>query len=113
MTTSLYPGPYPAELTIDSRMDAAGVTLAIGGEIDLASAPALERELQEAEGSRPRRIVLDLEDLDFIDSAGVHRLFQAFDRATAMGHRLILTRVPAHAERLFSLTGINTRLTHD
>ena len=69
MTTSLYSGPDPAELTIDSRTDAAGVTLAIGGEIDLASAPALEGVLQEAEGSQPRRIVLDLEDLEFIDSA--------------------------------------------
>ena len=68
MTTSLYPGTYPAELTIDSRMDAAGVTLAIGGEIDLASAPALK----DPRAPRPpRRIVLDLEDLDFIDSAGV------------------------------------------
>jgi nucleotide-binding universal stress UspA family protein len=36
------------------------VTLTLCGEIDIATAPALERELPDAESSRPRRVVLDL-----------------------------------------------------
>lgn len=110
MTTALQPAPDPRHLTIDSRINSDGVTLLIEGEIDLASAPALERELREAESSMPRRIVLDLTALEFIDSTGIWLLFRAQERATAAGHTLALTRVPAQAQRLFSLTGVKTRV---
>ena len=100
----------PGQLTIASRVEADEVTLTLGGEIDIASAPALERELGEAESSRPSRIVLDLAALDFIDSTGIHLLIHAQRRADAEGRRLVLTHVPAHAQRLFRLTGISPSL---
>lgn len=106
----VHPPPTRSPLTIDSRYDADTVTLVLRGEIDLASAPALERKLEDAESLLPRRIVLDLAGLDFIDSAGIHLLIDAQQRAQADGHQLILTHVPAHATRLFRLTGINERL---
>jgi anti-sigma B factor antagonist/stage II sporulation protein AA (anti-sigma F factor antagonist) len=55
--------------------------------------------------------VLDLAGLEFIDSAGLHALLDAQVRAELNGHELVLTRVPAQALRLFSLTGLNTRLS--
>jgi anti-sigma B factor antagonist len=88
------------------------VTLTVRGEIDLASAPALERELRDAE--RPaRRVVLDLAGLEFIDSTGIHVLVDAQRRAEINGHQLVLKHVPAQAERLFSLTGIKPRFSID
>lgn len=104
-TSTLGPAAKPTHLTIDNRGEPEGVTLIVGGEIDLASAPTLERALREAEDSRPRRIVLDLAALEFIDSTGIWVLFRAQQRATAAGHALAVTRVPANAQRLFSLTG--------
>lgn len=108
-TTTLQPAPDPRHLTIDSRGGSDAVTLLIQGEIDLASAPALERELREAESSMPRRIVLDLTGLEFIDSAGIFLLFRAQKRASAAGHSFALTEVPAQAKRLFGLTGFKTQ----
>ncbi len=87
------------------------MTLVLEGEIDLNSAPALERELQHAERLTPRRVVLDLDALAFLDSTAIHLLFDAQRRAEADGHELVLTRVPAHAQRLFSLTGLSPQLT--
>ena len=110
MTSTLQTAPDPRHLMIDSRSNSDDVTLLIGGEIDLASAPALERELREAERSMPRRIVLDLTALEFMDSTGILLLFRAQERAAAAGHPLALTRVPAQVQRLFSLTGLKTRL---
>jgi anti-sigma B factor antagonist len=81
------------------------------GEIDLATGPALERELQKAEHSGPQTIVLDLADLRFIDSTGVHLLIRAQRRADTHGHGLVLRCIPAQAQRLFSLTGIVDRIT--
>jgi anti-anti-sigma factor len=96
-------------LEVVRRTDADGVTLTVRGEIDLASAHALDRELLDAE-SLARRIVLDLAGLEFIDSTGIHVLIDAHQRAEINGHQLVLTHIPAQAERLFSLTGIKSQL---
>ena len=98
-------------LTIARRTEPGSETLVLDGEIDLASAPELERALHDAERSMPRRVVLDLAALHFLDSTAIHLLIDAQRRADANNHRLILTRVPGHAQRLFALTGIRTRLT--
>lgn len=104
------PAVTPGQLTIASRIGADEVTLTVGGEIDLASAPALERELREVESSRPSRIRVELAALEFIDSTGIHLLIDAQQRADANGHQLVLTHAPAHAQRLFRLTGISASL---
>ena len=104
------PALTPDHLTIASRIEADEVTLTICGEIDLISAPALERALRDAESSRPGRIVLDLAALDFIDSSGIHMLIHARERADANGHQLVLAHVPAHAQRVFGLIGVSARL---
>lgn len=101
----------PGQLAITSRIEADEVTLTLSGEIDIATAVVLECELRDAESSRPRRVVLDLEALDFIDSTGIHLLIHAQQRADAHGHQLVLTHVPPHAQRLFGLTGVSARLT--
>ncbi len=106
-----HPAPSPGQLTISRQVEGDSVTLAIGGELDLESAPTLERELEDAERSVPRRLVLDLASLDFLDSTGIHLLIDALQRAETNGHQLVLTRVPAHADRLFRLTGLGPRLT--
>jgi anti-sigma B factor antagonist len=103
--------PTLGQLTIGRRSDADSVTLVLRGEVDIASAPMLEAALREVERSRPRRIVLDLAALDFVDSTGVHLLINAQERARAQRHELVLTRVPSHAQRLFDLTGVSAQLT--
>ena len=109
-TPQAHPYPYPSQLDIVCQARFDHVTLIVCGEIDLASVPDLERELRAAE-SRARHVVLDLAGLEFIDSAGLHALIDAQRRAEMNGHELVFTQVPAHAQRLFRLTGINTRFS--
>jgi anti-anti-sigma factor len=84
-----------------SGLDAAWIHAV--GEVDLASAPRLEQALREAEIC-PRR-VLDLREVTFMDSAGVHVILDASERARVTGARLVLLRGPSQVERLFALTG--------
>jgi anti-sigma B factor antagonist len=80
--------------------DAAWVHVA--GELDIATTPRLERAL---DGSQARVVVLDLRELAFIDSSGIHAIVRAGIRARQAGRRLVLVRVPANVERMFTLTG--------
>ena len=113
MPATQTPAIEPGQLTIVRETDGDSVTLLIRGEIDLASAPDLERELRDAERSMPRRVVLDLAALEFLDSTAIHLLIDAQHRAATNGHELILTHLPAHADRLLVLTGVRAWLTID
>jgi stage II sporulation protein AA (anti-sigma F factor antagonist) len=73
------------------------------GELDIVTAPALEQTLRDAE-LRARRVVLDLRELTFTDSSGVHVITNASVRAGRADRRLVLVRGPAQADRMLTLT---------
>jgi len=93
------PPPFTCSCT-NGGLDAAWVH--VGGELDIATTPRLERTLDE---SQARLVVLDLRELAFIDCCGMHAIINAGIRARQAGRRLVLVRVPANVDRLLALTG--------
>ncbi len=92
-------------LVIRTERVAQTLVLALSGELDLASAPALERQLQAAETSGLARVVVDLRELEFLDSAGLHVLLEAHRRWAESGLQLVLRPGPRSVQRMFELTG--------
>ena len=78
--------------------------VAVAGELDLASAPALVRELYLLE--RPEAVVtLDLRDLSFMDVAGMRVLLEARTVARQAGSCLHILRPGRGASRVLEATG--------
>ncbi len=86
-------------------------TLALSGELDLVSCPALERAIDEVAGLDVDLIVVDLRELDFMDSTGLHALLRAHQQAQESSRRLALIRGREQVQRLFDLTGVADSLT--
>jgi anti-sigma B factor antagonist len=84
----------------DGGSDVAWVQVV--GELDIVSAPTLEQTLRDAE-LRARLVVLDLRELTFTDSSGLHVITNASVRADRAGRRLVLVRGPAQIHRRFML----------
>lgn len=76
------------------------------GELDLASAPALEQELSRACANGAPCVVLDLSALRFIDSTGVRAVLAGVVDARSRGCELSLLPGPAPVQRVFELTGL-------
>ncbi|MEY2434750.1 MAG: hypothetical protein QOC92_4475 [Acidimicrobiaceae bacterium] len=74
------------------------------GELDVATARQLELALHDAQLRSPL-VVLDVNDLSFTDSAGVHVIVDASLRARLEGRRLMVAFAPAHVTAAFALTG--------
>ena len=74
------------------------------GDLDLAGLPDLELALREALASS-QLVVLDLQELSFIDVVGVRALVDASVRAVCDGRRLMVAFAPAHVVRTLELTG--------
>jgi anti-sigma B factor antagonist len=94
--------PAFASSWTNGGLDAARVRVA--GELDIATAPQLERTLREAQ-LQARLVVLDLCDLAFMDSSGLHAIVDASIRARQVGRRLVVLRGPRNIDRIFTLTG--------
>src|SRR5215211_2863643 len=87
--------------------DAAVVV--INGEVDLSNAEELAAALVEADTqSSTRDLTVDLANLRFIDSAGLHVLWRAGRRARRFGRRLSAINTPPHARLLFALTALDS-----
>jgi anti-sigma B factor antagonist len=107
MENSPSPG---APLSIESRTLADGaIQMALVGELDLATLAMLDQELDKA-GPSGKRLILDLRKLHFIDSSGLHALLRVDRRMQETGGTLTIVRGPRPVERLFNLTGLDTRL---
>ena len=85
--------------------------IAVSGELDLASSPALQEELDRVSASESDLLIIDLRDLDFMDSTGLSVLVRAHQRAEQEGRRLAMVKGPQQVQRLLSLTGVADRLT--
>jgi anti-sigma B factor antagonist len=85
--------------------------IAVSGELDLASSPALQEELDRVSGSDAEMLIIDLRELDFMDSTGLSVLVRAHQRAEEQGRRLAMVKGPQQVQRLLSLTGVADRMT--
>jgi len=80
------------------------------GELDVATAPALERDLSHVEQGDAKHITLDLRRLTFIDSAGLHLLERAQQRSLRNGTPLDVIAGPPAVQRTLRLVAIGQRL---
>jgi anti-sigma B factor antagonist len=85
-------------------------TLALTGEMDLATAPALEGAVIRLCKDAIKQLVLDLSQLEFIDGSGLHAVSAArvICRDSGCELRIIPGRKELH--RLFKLSGLDDRL---
>jgi anti-anti-sigma factor len=99
--TDVRPPPFECSAT-NGGLDAAWVR--VTGELDVATTPQLERTLR-GPVARAQLVVLDLTELESIDSSGVHAIVDASVRAGHTGRRLIFLRGSASVDRMLALTG--------
>ena len=82
--------------------------VAVAGEIDVATAPELERALHDA--GVAKRVVLDLSECAFIDSSGLRTLLGARSAAATAGGSLVLVVSDPGIMRVFEVTGLGDLL---
>lgn len=81
-----------------------GDGLAVAGEIDAHTAPALAAALVAAVDTDP--LVVDLSEVEFLDSSGLRVLIEAHQQRVADGRTLTLARPSKAVSRLFEVAGV-------
>jgi anti-sigma B factor antagonist len=96
-------------LSVTVRRERGVVIAAVTGEIDLSSVTGLQETLFELAGTGGTLIV-DLNGVTFIDSAGLGALIAAARRADAHGGSLHAVCARPQTRKLLWLTGVDRRI---
>jgi anti-anti-sigma factor len=104
---SAKPGPG-LQLKVVSAEDSCSVWMS--GELDLASADVLDTAIAELCVDGARRIVLEMEELAFMDSTGLRSVLVGAELCEVNGAELLIGRTSGQVERLFEVSGVGDRL---
>jgi len=77
--------------------------LIIRGSLDINSAPALAEEIDRITASRPARVVVDLAQLDLIDSSGVAALVKLYKGIRSAGGEISISGARDQPLAIFKL----------
>jgi anti-anti-sigma factor len=91
---------------IESQIRNGTVTVFIGGELDLTTAPLLQEHLVPILHARPRRLIFDLSGTDFIDCCSA-RLIADAGRELPPGQRPVIRHPRPGVRKVFQLTGLD------
>jgi anti-sigma B factor antagonist len=85
-------------------MSQGTMLVVLRGNLDLASAPALASGCEQAARLRPRRLVIDLAEVGYLDCASA-RLIAGLGRALPAGELPVLRQPNPAVLRMLQITG--------
>ena len=91
------------------RVEGDCVLANVGGEIDLHSSPELRDALLGAlETNRPKRVILNLAKVPYMDSSAVAVLVEALQKLRKAGGKLCLTNLQPRVKGLLEIARLDT-----
>jgi anti-sigma B factor antagonist len=94
------------DLKLETRDENGRTIVKVGGEIDVYTAPKLREQLVELVGAGKYHLIVDMEDVDFLDSTGLGVLVGGLKRVRAHDGSLRLVCTQERILKIFRITGL-------
>ena len=101
------PVPRPSELNLESEQTTSETTVRATGRITSTTSSKFENSLRDLV-SRNKRVVLDLTNLDYIDSSGLGALVAVYMHAQRAKCDLEIANPKSRIKDLFSRSGLGS-----
>src|SRR3954452_23436677 len=98
-------GGPPVELSVTSRQEGTRTVIAVGGEIDVYTAPSLRERLNELVAAGHYDLIVDMEKVEFLHSTGLRVVAGALKRVRSYDGTLSLVRPQEKILKVFRITG--------
>ena len=95
------------ESALGSRTDGPFKIIEVGGEIDVYTAPRLREAIVAAIEAGHTRLVIDVENVDFLDSTGLGVLVGALKKVRGDGGTLDIVCTQERILKIFDITGLD------
>ncbi|HWL98905.1 MAG TPA: anti-sigma factor antagonist [Nocardioidaceae bacterium] len=94
------------DLSLDTREQAGCTVIEVGGEIDVYTAPKLRECIVDLVNRGNYHLVVDMEDVEFLDSTGLGVLVGGLKRVRAHDGSLRLVCTQERLLKIFRITGL-------
>jgi anti-anti-sigma factor len=101
--------PEDSGYTVDFDPVDGALLVVASGELDLAAAPRLATVLSMATAGTEPSVVLDLTEVDFIDSTALGAIMHASTEAEATGKSMLVVALDGPVRRLLEITNLTGR----
>ena len=99
-------------LRIRTQERDGGHLLLLSGELDLASAGVLDTAIAELCTDGAKQIILEMGDLEFMDSTGLRSVLVGQELCEVNACELIIGEQSRQVERLFDVSGVGEKLSY-
>ena len=100
----------PNQLHVEMREEPDRVIVGLDGELDMANAPLLQSAIDGEKLATAKTVVLDLQQLTFLDSTGLRVILAAREQCWRRGQDFAVTPGSEQVQRLLSVTGVGEHL---
>lgn len=94
------------DLSLSTRTEGDRTIVSVGGEIDVYTAPKLREQLVDLVNAGQYHLVVDMEDVEFLDSTGLGVLVGGLKRVRAHEGSLRLVCTQERILKIFRITGL-------
>lgn len=94
-------------LAIDVTHNASTVDVRLVGDVDLGNSPRLRAALLEIVAARPRRVIMDLSGVGYMDSSGMGTIVEFRRKVDPAGEVLVLAGLQPRVRSVMEITKLD------
>ena len=98
-------------IVVQTKTDGDATIVTPQGDIDLSRAPSLRSQLSAIQAKRPRKLIIDLNGVPYMDSSGVATLVEAMQNARKSGSKLVLCALQDRVRSIFEIARLDMVFT--
>lgn len=91
-----------------SNKEQGAVTIEVSGRMDANTAPGFETECSKWVDDGQTTLIVDLQNLEYISSAGLRSILASGKKLKAQGGSLILCNLSGMVEEVFNISGFSS-----
>jgi anti-sigma B factor antagonist len=99
-------GRMIVDLSLDTRTEGAKTVIEVAGEIDVYTAPRLREQIVQLVDEGKYHLIVDMENVEFLDSTGLGVLVGGLKRVRAHDGSLHLVCTQERILKIFRITGL-------
>jgi anti-anti-sigma factor len=100
--------PNPGSVVTNIRRDDGVTVLELAGDIDLHRSVELRENMLEVMGEKPKTVVINLSQVDFMDSSGLATLVEAMQLSRRYGGLLKLVGVQPRVRSILEISRLDS-----
>ena len=94
-------------IAVDREAHEGAVVVSPRGDVDMSRSPVLRETLRAVQADRPKRVVIDLSEVEYMDSSGLATLVEAMRTAKSHATKLVLCGLNEKVRAIFEIARLH------